>query len=97
MYEEKWITNEIMTKSIESIIKDLDQAEAVAVSDGSFKEMYGVAPWVIENEARMERIICTILMSSFPTDQSAYQYEVAVGLYVIVRMVSILLDISEMD
>ena len=39
-----------MTDNINEIIGDIIKGTAIEVSDGSFKDKFGTASWVIENE-----------------------------------------------
>ena len=84
-----------MSQSIEGIITDIEEGKAVAVSDGSFKEEFGTACWIIENELGTERIIGLIDIPGSKKDHDAYRSELG-GLYGIVTAVDILVEISKL-
>ena len=57
----------------------------MGISDGSFKDEYGTACWVIEGETSQGRIFGPCTTPGNVKDQSAYRSELA-GLYGIVTM-----------
>ncbi len=54
--------------------------DAIAVSDGSFKDHYGTAVWVIEGGDQRGRILGRVIVPGGAEDQSAYRSELA-GIY----------------
>ena len=91
---ERWAARRIlMSVSIDSILTDLENGTAVAVSDGSFKDEFGTACWIIENGNGTERIIGLIDVPGGDKDHDAYRSELG-GLYGIVSAVKILEDIG---
>ena len=76
----------LTTDNIDGIIQDVCNGTAVAVSDGSYKEMGGTAAWILENASGSERIIGLVNVPGTVLDQSAYRSEIA-GIYGSVVMV----------
>ena len=90
---EAWAVHELMTTpDISSLIEDICTGTAVGVSDGSYKDNYGTAAWILENAAGTQRIQGKVIVPGYASDQSAYRSEVA-GLYglvfVLERIVSV--------
>jgi hypothetical protein len=56
------------------------QGEAIAVSNGSFKDQYGTAAWVIEGNDHRGRISGAVIVPGNAEDQSSYRSELA-GIY----------------
>jgi hypothetical protein len=75
---ERWCTEWIDTvdegKAISEAIRNNC---AIAVSDGSFQEGYGMAAWVIEGEEEKGRITGRIIAPGGDGDHSAYRSELA--------------------
>ena len=47
---EEWVLKDIMiTMDITNIVNDIRNGAAIDVSDGSFKDKFGTASWVLEN------------------------------------------------
>jgi len=84
---EQWALRNIKTTiCIDEIIKDIANGMAVGVSDGSFKDEGGTAAWIIENEAGTQRIMGTVEVPGYGSDQSAYRSEL-VGIYAMIVIV----------
>ena len=92
MKRERWaLQNVQMTDNINEIIEDIVKGMAIGVSDGSFKDKFGTASWVIENEYSTQRILGDCILPGFPSDQSAYRSEIG-GIYALVLVVDIIKD-----
>ncbi len=70
-----------------TITQALKHREAIAVSDGSFKNEYGTAAWVIEGESSDSRMCDQVIAPGGPQDQSPYRSELT-GIYSILLMVN---------
>lgn len=46
-----------MTSSIYDILNSMKECTAVAASDGSFKDKFGTACWIMENGLGIERFV----------------------------------------
>ena len=68
------------------IAQALRDGTAVAVSDGSFKDKFGTAAWVIEGRRSDGWLEGQCIIPGGPEDQSAYRSKLG-GLYVIAAMV----------
>ena len=89
---ERWALQNIqMTDNIDEIVNDLSKGTAIGVSDGSFKDRFGTASWVIENESGTQRINGDCIIPGSPSDQSAYRSEIG-GLYGLVIVVEMIKD-----
>ena len=78
---DRWSAREVMmTASIDGILDSLRHGTAVGVSDGSFKEIFGTACWILENSTGTERIVGLIGVSGHDDEHGAYRNELA-GLY----------------
>ena len=87
---EQWIAKDVeYTTCIVGIINDLQDGNAIAVINSSFKDQYSSATWVIENEDSSERILRNIEVPGFPVHHNDYRSKVT-GLYAITRIVSLI-------
>ena len=60
---ETWAVHDVKTSvDIDEIVDDIANGTAVGVSDGSFKEEFGTASWVIENANGTQRIMGNVLV-----------------------------------
>ena len=83
---ERWAIKDVrMTQHINEIIDDITNGTAVGVSDGSFKDEFGTASWVIENFSGSQMIMGNVLVPGFQSNQSAYRSEIA-GIYGLVMV-----------
>ena len=83
---ETWAVQEVKTsREINEIVDDIANGTAVGVSDGSFKDEFGTASWVIENASGSQRIMGNVIVPGFHSDQSAYRSEIA-GIYGLVMV-----------
>ena len=90
---EEWVTRGIgMTTKIDDIVNCIREGTAVGVSDGSFKEEYGTAAWVLENKTGTQRIMGHLVSPGFNSDQSAYRSEIS-GLYAMVMMTEAIIKV----
>jgi hypothetical protein len=69
-----------------TLAEAIHQGRAIAVSDGSYKDDFGTAAYVLEGETASNRIVCALATPGIPEDQSSFCSELA-GLYRIVMMV----------
>ena len=61
--EGKWALRDVLaTDDIDEIIADITNGTAIGVSDGSFKDQFGTASWVIENARGTQRITGNVLI-----------------------------------
>ena len=75
-----------MSEDTGDIIVCLRNGTAIGVSDGSFKEEFGTASWVLENADGTQRIQGLLITPGFHSDQSAYRSEIS-GLYAMVTVI----------
>ena len=80
------------TESIDEIVADIANSKAVGVSDDSFKDVIRTAAWIIENEKGTQRIMGTVIVPGYASDQSAYRCEIG-GLYVMLLMVEMIKEV----
>ena len=73
-------------------IADITNGTAIGVSDGSFKDQFGTASWVIENARGTQRITGNVLIPGHHTDHSAYRSEIG-GLYGLVLMTELMKEV----
>jgi len=72
----RWQLYHLQTEgSVAEVIQALRKGNAVAVSDGSFKDYAGAAAWTIEGDTAANRVVSTGLTLGKAEDQSAYQSE----------------------
>ena len=90
---EQWALHNLKTtECIDDIVMDIATGKAVGVSDGSFKDEAGTAAWIIENELGTQRIMGTVVVPGYGSDQSAYRSEIA-GLYAMVLVVEMIKEV----
>ena len=88
--EGKWALRDVLASDdIDEIIADIIKGTAIGVSDGSFKDQFGTASWVIENAKGTQRITGNVLIPGHHTDHSAYRSEIG-GLYGLVLMTELI-------
>ena len=84
---EEWIFDNVeMPDQIDMIVNDIISGNAIGVSDGSFKDEFGTAAWVIEDSTGKQSIIGRLVTPGFPSNHSAYRSEIS-GVYAMVAMV----------
>ena len=60
---EQWASmGVVMTAEIDEIVRDIELGTAVGVSDGSFKDEFGTASWVLENASGSQRMMGNVLI-----------------------------------
>ena len=74
-----------------TIAKAIRQGIAVAVCDGSYKEAFGTAAYVVEGATMAKRMVVVLVTPGEPSDQSSYRSELA-GLFGVVTMVHIICE-----
>jgi hypothetical protein len=85
---ERWCMDHLlMDDNGFTIVQALQNREAIAVSDGSFKNEYGTAAWVIEGADSHGRILGQVIAPGGPSDHSPYRSELT-GIYSIMIMVN---------
>jgi hypothetical protein len=67
------------------------QGQAVAVSDGSYKDEFGTAAYVLEGENSDNRLVVVLVSPGRPEDQQSARSELA-GLYGVVVMVNLVCE-----
>ena len=81
-----WVVQNFNATDDGGLIADaLRAGHCVGISDGSFKDEYGTACWVVKGETSQGRIFGPCITPGNAKDQSAYQSELA-GLYGIITM-----------
>jgi hypothetical protein len=84
---ERWCVDTLELSDDGYIIADsIRNSVAIAVSDGSFKDTYGTAAWVLEGENSIGRIIGRVIAPGAESDQSAYRSELS-GILAVMIMV----------
>jgi len=68
-------------------ITALAEGDAIAVSDGSFKDTYGTATWVLEGNESAGRISGRVVCPDGASDQSSYCSELC-GVYAVLTVVN---------
>ena len=74
-----------MLPKIDEILDDITNGTTVGVSDDLFKDSFGTATWIIENERGTQWIMGNILVTGFFSYRSAYRSDI-VGIYVMVMV-----------
>jgi hypothetical protein len=69
-----------------TLAEAIRQGQAIAVSDGSYKDDFGTAAYVLEGKTAANRIVCALASPGISEDQSSFCSELA-GLYGIIMMV----------
>ena len=88
--KERWAASTVATTaSITRIIESIKQGTAVGVSDGSFKDEYGTACWIMEDAQGLERIVGLCEVPGFCDEQDAYRSELT-GIYALILVVKLL-------
>ena len=94
---EDWaVMGVVMTREIDEIIEDIRNGTELGVSNGSFKNLFGTASWVIENASGSQRILGNVLIPGFKSDQSAYRSEIG-GIYGLVLVVELTKEMWNLD
>ena len=94
---EQWASMRVvMTAEIDEIIRDIGAGTAVGVSDGSFKDEFGTASWIVKNASGSQRIMGNVLIPGFKSDHSAYRSEIG-GIYALVRVVELIKEMWNLD
>ena len=75
----------------DDLVAAIEAGTAIAVSDGSFKEVFGTAAWTIRGASNEAFLTGVNVVPGAPTDQSAFQSELA-GLYGILMAITTLCD-----
>ena len=75
----------------ETIAGAIRRSQAIAVCDGSYKDGFGTAAYVLEGDTSLHCLVAVNLVPGFTMDQSSYQRELA-GLYSIVAMVHLICE-----
>ncbi len=71
-FGEKWCVNNVdLSDDGNTIAEAIRNRVAIAVSDGSFKDTYGTAAWVLEGDNTAGRIIGRVISPGTGSDQSA--------------------------
>jgi hypothetical protein len=70
-----------------TIAQALKNKAAIAVSDGSFKDSYGTAAWVVEGLNSYGRMMGQVITPGGPSDHSSYRSELS-GIYSILVVVN---------
>ncbi len=79
--EEKWCFDSVlMTDDGQTIVTAIREGTAIAVSDGSYKDQYGMAALVIEGSYQQGRILGKVIAPGGPEAHSPYRSELA-GIY----------------
>ncbi len=78
---EKWCFAHMeMEDEGQVLAKAITQGEAIAISDGSYKDTYGTAAWVFKGAAATGRVVGSVVVPGSAQDQSSYRSELA-GIY----------------
>ena len=75
----------------ETIAGAISQAQAIAVCDGSYKDGFGTAAYVLESDTSLNHLVAVKTVPGFTMDQSSYRSELA-GLYGVVAMVHLICE-----
>lgn len=70
-----------------TIAQALQNKEAIAVSDGSFKDDYGTAQWILEGKNSHGRMVGQVITPGGPCNHSSYRSELS-GIYSILVVVN---------
>jgi hypothetical protein len=86
----KWAIERFSSIDDGAIISEaICQGKGVGVSDGSFKDSFGTACWIIQGDSDLGEIKCPCLVPGNGQVQSAYRSELA-GLYGMITMINTL-------
>jgi hypothetical protein len=75
----------------ETLAAAICQGQAIAVCDGSYKDDFGMAAYVLEGATSVNRLVVVLVVPGTPANQSSYRSEV-VGLYGVVVMVHLICE-----
>ena len=73
----------LLTEFVNNIFKSLRQGTTIVFSNASFKDKFGPAHWIIENNTGNKRIIGLIDVPSHDNEHDSYISELT-GLHIIV-------------
>jgi hypothetical protein len=94
---ERWCFSHLdMEDDGQIIALAIQQGEAIAISDGSFQDIYGTAAWVVEGTDSNGRALGAVVVPGSAKDQSAYRSELA-GLYSILVFVKQLCEFYQIS
>ena len=94
---EKWaIHSLLMTPSIQDLVEGIKDGTTIGVSDGSFKDNFGTACWILENASGTERIVGLVEVPGFSDEHDAYRSELA-GLYGLILAVKLIVTIGSIS
>jgi hypothetical protein len=94
---ERWCTEWLDVSDEGVIVADaIRNHAAIAVSDGSYKEEYGTAAWVIEGDSAIGRILGRVIVPGGAHDHSSYRSELA-GILAIMTITNKLCDFYDID
>ena len=74
-----------------TIVEAIRQSQAIVVCDGSYKDGFGTAVYVLEGSTSLNRLVAVNVVPGFTMDQSSYQSKLA-GLYGVVAMVQLICE-----
>ena len=72
-----------------TIVEAIRQSQAIVVCDGSYKEGFGTAAYILEGSTSHNRLVAVNVIPGLTMDQSSYRSELA-GLYGVVAMVQLI-------
>ena len=72
-----------------AVAESIKNGCCIAISDGSFKDEFGTASWIVQGEDEFGSLEGSLVTPGNPEDQSAYRSELA-GLYGIAAIVNLL-------
>jgi len=71
----RWKCHLMTEENMADLIQAIYNGQAVAVSDGTFKDQAGAVAWMIEGHMAEHQLLGTGLTPGHPDDQSAYWSE----------------------
>jgi hypothetical protein len=74
-----------------TLAEAIRRGQAIAVSDGSYKDGFGTAAYVLEGATSMHRLVAVLVVPGIIVDQSSYPSKL-VGLYGVVFMVHLICE-----
>ena len=95
---DSWATKYLqMTDNGHHIAKAILLGKAITVSDGSYKDDYGTAAFVLEGETHVGRITGQLCVPGAPEDHSSHRSELAgmIGALIVILAICQLHDINE--
>jgi hypothetical protein len=84
---EKWPVEVLHEDNITTLLEDIRQGTAHAVSDGSYKDMIGTSAFILRGKDRNNRVYGVNKVPGEPEDQSAYRSELA-GVLAVLTVIS---------